>query len=331
MNRLFAIANRQLKPLLVLNLLLLAGLTYAIQTRPTGWQANAKLIVPSPSGSSDVNADQPNVSAQPIGPNLGLMILGALLTAGFSIAALVLLLERCNNPLLSPADDCAADLRLLGRLPLLSKPAQQLQGIEPPELAFQRLAAGITTLQLMRRRILVSSAASGEGKTTAVIGLGRALAALGFRVLLVDGDFYRAGLTRRLQRKTGTLTNAAEMLGAPVAVAPNLDLMPTAPGQSRRAMAFVARGDFDLALALAERSRHYDYLLVDSAPVELTRETPIMGVATENVLLVTRVGVSERGQVYRALDAFSPHRVNLLGLLINQATHHSKPKAHKVY
>ena len=274
--------------------------------------------------------DQPNVSAQPIGPKLSLMILGALFAAGFSSSALVMLLES-RNPLLSPADVFAADLRVLGTVPWLSKPAQQLQGIEPPELAFQRLASGITAMELRRRRVLVSSAASGEGKTTVTIGLGRALAALGFRVLLVDGDFYQAGLTQRLKRKAGALSNTAEILGAPVAVAPNLDLMPTAPGQSRRAMEFVARGDFDTNLALAERAGHYDYLLVDSAPVELTSETPIMGAATENVLLVTRAGFSERDQVYRALEEFSRHRVNLLGLLINEATQNSKPKATQVY
>ena len=270
--------------------------------------------------------DQPNVSAQPIGPKLSLMILGALFAAGFSSTALVLLLES-RNPLLSPADVFAVDLRVLGTVPWLSQPAQQLQGDEPPALAFQRLASGITSMELRRRRLLISSATSSEGKTTATIGLGRALAALGFRVLLVDGDFAQAGLTQRLKCKAGALSNTTEILGAPVAVAPNLDLMPTAPGQSRRAMEFVARGDFNTTLALAERAGHYDYLLVDSAPVELTSETPIMGAATENVLLVTRAGFSERDQVYRALDEFSRHRVTLLGLLINEAAQSSQPKA----
>ncbi len=270
--------------------------------------------------------DQPNVSAQPIGPKLSLMILGALFAAGFSNAALVMLLES-RNPLLSPADVFAAELPVLGTVPWLSMSTQKFQGSEPPELAFQRLASGITAMQLKRQRVLVSSAASGEGKTTTTIGLGRALAALGFRVLLVDGDFYQAGLTQRLKHRAGALGKTAEILGAPVALAPNLDLMPTVPGQSRRAMEFVARGDFDTTLALAERSGHYDYLLVDSAPVELTSETPIMGAATENVLLVTRAGFSERDQVYRALDEFSRHRVHLLGLLINEATQSSKAKA----
>lgn len=274
--------------------------------------------------------DQPNVSAEPLGPKLSLMVLGALFAAGFSSVALVLLLES-RNPLLTPADVFATDLQVLGMVPLLSSEAQQLQGLEPPALAFQRLASGITALAFNRRRILVSSAASGEGKTTVTIGLGRALAALGFRVLLVDGDFQKAGLTQRLKHKTGPLSNTTEMLGAPLAVAPNLDLMPTAPGQSRRAMEFIARGDFATNLALAERAGAYDYLLVDSAPLELTSETPLMGAATENVLLVTRAGFSERDQVYRALAEFSRHRINLLGLLINDANPSRQPKTAQVY
>ena len=275
--------------------------------------------------------DQPNVSAQPIGPKLSLMIVGAMFASAFSSVALVLLLES-RNPLLSPADVFAADLPVLGTVPQLSRQDLQLKGLQPPDLAFRRLASGLTAMNLQRKRILVSSAASGEGKTTVTIGLGRALAALGFRVLLVDGDFYQASLSKRLKLKTGALGNTAEILGAPVTVAPNLDLMPTVPGQSRRSMEFVARGDFDTTLSLAERSGQYDYLLVDSAPVVLTSETPIMAAATENVLLVTRAGCSERDQVYRTLQEFARHRVNLLGLLINGDTFSSsKPKAGQVY
>lgn len=262
--------------------------------------------------------DQPNVSAQPVGPKLSLMVVGALLASGFGSLALVLLLES-RNPLLSPADVLAADLPVLGAVPLLSARSQQLIGHLAPDLAFQRLASAISMMQLSSRRILISSAAASEGKTTVIIGLGRALASLGFRVLLVDGDFYQAGLTLQLKETTGARSQTDEVLGAPINLATNLDLMPTAPGQQGRAMAFVARGEFATLLKLVETSGHYDYVLVDSAPVELTSETPLMGVATENVLLVARAGFSERDQVYRTLQIFARHRVRLLGLLINQA------------
>ena len=275
---------------------------------------------------------QPTVLAQPIGPKLSLMILGALFTAGFSLVALVMLLLEIRNPLPSPVNvlssDSASGRRGLGTVPRFSI---SLQGNESLELAFQRLASGITGLRLKRRRILVSSATSGEGKTTALIGLGLALAALGFRVLLVDGDFYQAGLTQRLKRQLRVRSSRAEMLGAPVAVAPNLDLMPTTPGQSRRAMEFVARGDFETTLALAEGAGKYDYLLVDSAPMERTRETPMMGAATENVLWVTRAGFNQQDQIERAMGEFSRYRVNLLGLLVTATTQNSKPKPTQVY
>lgn len=266
--------------------------------------------------------DQPNVSAQPLGPKLSFMVLGALLASALGSLALVLLLES-RNPLLSPADVFAADLPVLGAVPLLTTEAQLLQSLQPPHLAFQRLASAISMMELSRRRILISSAMGGEGKTAVTVGLGRALAALGFRVLLVDGDFSQAGLTRQLQDSAGALSQTSQVLGAPVAIAPNLDLMPTAPGQAN-AMAFLARGDFDAMLGLAERAGHYDYLLVDSAPMALSGETSLMGTATENVMLVARAGFSERDQVYRTLEEFARHRVRLLGLILNQAT---DPKA----
>lgn len=262
--------------------------------------------------------DQPDVSAQPVGPKLSLMLLGALLASGFGSVALLLLLES-RNPLLSPADVLAANLPVLGAVPMLSARSQQLIGHLAPDLAFQRLASAISMMDLAHKRILVSSAAASEGKTTVTIGLGRALAALGFRVLLVDGDFYQAGMTLQLKATVGPRSQTHEILGAPVNLATGLDLMPTAPGQQGRAMEFVARGEFATTLNLVETAGRYDYILVDSAPVELTSETPLMGAVTENVLLVARAGFSERDQVYRTLQVFARHRVRLLGLLINQA------------
>lgn len=263
----------------------------------------------------------PQLVAEPIGPKLGLMVLGVLFMAGGGSTALALLPERRRSQS-GLADEPKLNLPVLGTVPWLSAPGSRQRRSDARKFAFQRLAAGITAMNLQRRRLLVSSAVSREGKTTATIGLGLALAALGFRVLLVDGDFAQAGLTQRLQRKIATVNTTTEMLGAPVSMAPNLDLMPTAPGRSRQAMNFIASGKFEAQLDWAERVGRYDYLLVDTAPVELTNETSMMGTVAPNVLLVTRSGVSQRDQVYQALAEFSQHRVHLLGLLIHETTPH---------
>ena len=47
-------------------------------------------------------------------------------------------------------------------------------------------------MSLDNRRLMVSSSTFGEGKTTVTLGLAMALIDLGFRVLIVDGDFRRA-------------------------------------------------------------------------------------------------------------------------------------------
>ena len=112
---------------------------------------------------------------------------------------------------------------------------------------------------------VITSGKGGVGKSTAAVGLGRALAARGRRVLLVDCD---AGL-RSLDRMTGTeeslVFDSSDVVYGRCAPAqaiypccPGLDLLP-AP----------ASGDNLIRPAVMERlvpllKRYYDYVLLDS-------------------------------------------------------------------
>jgi Mrp family chromosome partitioning ATPase len=64
----------------------------------------------------------------------------------------------------------------------------------------------------------------GEGKTTVTLGLARALVDLGFRVLMVDGDFLQAELTHKLG-----YTKELNSTPTPISIEPNLNLLPAIP------------------------------------------------------------------------------------------------------
>ncbi|MEW6495184.1 MAG: exopolysaccharide biosynthesis protein, partial [Cyanobacteriota bacterium] len=145
-----------------------------------------------------------------------------------------------------------------------------------------------------------------------------ALADLGFRVLIVDGDFRRAELSQRLGYEQELVP-----VGRPVQLQPSLDLVPTVPKQGK-IVELVTRGRFEQSLAAAQSTNEYDYVLVDSAPVSLTSETALMATVIPNVLLVVRPGMSKRNSVNDALDQLAQHNAKILGLVINGVETQSK-------
>lgn len=234
----------------------------------------------------------------------------------------MLLLEG-RNPLLSPKDLQANRFPIVVRIPRLKHSGVGLNLGTETEVEFQRLASAISLQPLKDHRLLVTSAIMGEGKTTVALGLATALGDLGFRVLLVDGDFRQANLSRRLG--VTQEPSAAEPI---VRIQPGLDLIPTLPKQGK-IVELVRRGQFEESITAAQSAHRYDYVLVDSAPVSLTSETALMAARIPTVLFVVRPGTSNRNSVNDALDQLAQHNAQLLGLVVNGVEVNSKPYTYR--
>jgi len=256
--------------------------------------------------------DQPSVDLKPTSPKNSLIVLGGLLASIFGSAALVSFLES-RNTLVKPKDIQAMEAPVLVRIPHLKQAERVLIRNGATEIEFQRLASAVSLMQLSNRRLLVTSSAAGEGKTTIAMGLATALAELGFRVLLVDGDFHKAELSRRLGH---SLPERSEALPVAVRISPRLDLLPAASGSSNVAE-FVAQGRFEKYLSEVQARSHYDYVVVDSAPVGATSEAALMAKSISNVLLVIRLGISDRPMVQETLEQLDRHAAQVIGLAVN--------------
>jgi Mrp family chromosome partitioning ATPase len=271
----------------------------------------------------------PTPDPKPVEPNITLIQLNAFLAAVAGSIAFIILLEK-RNPLLNAKDlnsygfpviGCIHDFKYFGRswknsefcFNLVSQPNTQI------ELDFQRLASAVSLQPLENRRLLVTSAIPGEGKTTVTFGLAKALVDLGFRVLMVDADFYKSELTNSL----ACLTQEA-VPEKPIQVLSNLYLQTTWPKQNNTA-ALVKQGQFEQNLGMAELANEYDYIIIDSAPVSLTSETALMAATISNVLYVVRPNISERNSVYSSFEQLHRHNAKILGLVINGVETYSQP------
>jgi Mrp family chromosome partitioning ATPase len=86
-----------------------------------------------------------------------------------------------------------------------------------------------------------------------------------------------------------------------------------------KAIKFLARGQFEQHLNTIQAKGGYDYVIVDSAPVGLTSETALMAKAIRNVLLVVRLGISDRPMVQETVEQLIRHDSEIIGLAVNGA------------
>lgn len=275
--------------------------------------------------------EPPKSNPNPVSPDKILIKLNALLASIVGSTALIMLLEK-RNPLLQSYDLNFFDFQIIGCIRQLKYFGRSLQKSEPLlnlifhpnndiEVDFQRLASTISLKPIENRRLLVTSAIAGEGKSTVTVGLAKALVDLGFRVLMVDADFYKAELTKTLCSDTliqliRQSRNSSQEADNPIEIIPNLFLQ-TTESQSANTAALIKQGGFEQNISLVELKNNYDYIIVDSAPVSLTSETALMAGAISHVLFVVRPNISERNSVYSSFELLRQHYAQILGLVVN--------------
>ncbi|MGB3652147.1 MAG: AAA family ATPase [Rivularia sp. (in: cyanobacteria)] len=256
--------------------------------------------------------DSPLLNTKPVGPKLRLMLLGALLASGFGSAAIVLFLEN-RNPLLSPKDLKETNIPVLASIPYIKHMNGKLNRELGGEIEFQRLASAVSLMQLDSGRLMISSATTGEGKTTTTLGLAYALINLGFKVLLVDGDFRRAELSQSLGYQPQTSLDLRFIHNK---VRPNLDLLSVNIAEDKISE-FVARGEFERHLNYVQSNGNYDYVLVDSSPVTLTPEAALIAKVISQVLFVVRSTSSHRNYFCDSIEQLTRHKALIAGLVVN--------------
>lgn len=169
--------------------------------------------------------------------------------------------------------------------------------------------------------LLVTSATSGEGKSTLAAHLAQVLAQHTARTLLIDCDLRRADLAQRvgLRSEIGlsnvlTGTTSLEKALQPVPSVPGLDFLTSGPSPStRKAMLLGSTAMSDL-IKLA-RGR-YDFIVLNCSPVLGLSDVLNLGRLADAVLLVVRSRTATRGAIRRSLQILSEAKLPVLGTVL---------------
>jgi len=184
------------------------------------------------------------------------------------------------------------------------------------------------------RSIVLTSAESGEGKTTLSVHLAIANAARGKKTLLVDSDLRRPSIHARFgltpQEGLSNVLNgtlAWQDAVIPVDGRPNLSLLPSGPGSHRAADLIGPR----LSELLDEFAKVYDLVILDSPPLLGFAECLQMATAADGVIIIARAAKTKRKDISAVVSTLKRLRANVIGVVLNQVTNDTSSTGYSYY
>jgi capsular exopolysaccharide synthesis family protein len=236
---------------------------------------------------------------------------------------------ECRARRVQSCDEVAHGLgmRIIGSVPALTKAAQQPIGEdESYEHELLESIDAIRTLLLRdarledTRAIMVTSAVSGEAKTTLASHLATSLARAGRRTLLMDCDLRRPAAHQLFELPLAP--GFSEVLMNEIHVAEAIrsttvdGLWLMSAGQwDRQVMQALARGGGEEIFA--KLRNEYDFIIVDSHPVLPATDSLLIGQHVDAVLISLLRDVSQMPRVQTAGERLHALGIRILGAVVN--------------
>jgi capsular exopolysaccharide synthesis family protein len=166
----------------------------------------------------------------------------------------------------------------------------------------------------------VTSASSGDGKTSLTLALGLSFAASGQRTLLIDADLVGAGLTARLNMNgpegiLDAVTTRDLMRYVKDTDVADLAMLPAGNAQLSHAGIFSPAA---MKRLINEAKKHYEVILFDTGPVLGSIEATPVCSATDGVILTVARG-QQRPLVEKALQHLRDIGGRISGVVFNRA------------
>lgn len=173
--------------------------------------------------------------------------------------------------------------------------------------------------------VQVTNSLPGEGKTTTATNLAVVLVQAGHRVALVDADLRRP----RVHEVFGVPSKPGVtdmLLGAMPKVSVNNVNIGNGDSLSVYTAGDVPSNPSEMLSGrrmrtlLKKMGEHYDYVVVDSAPVLPVTDSIALSGAVDGVIVVSHAGRVTSGEVTEALERLDRVSAPVIGLVLNQAS-----------
>ena len=171
---------------------------------------------------------------------------------------------------------------------------------------------------------LVTSSVSGEGKSMLSTNLAIVHAQRGKSVLLIDGDLRTPVLHQRLNLESdyglssllfeGNIDGVGSATQIPFPGIPGLAVLPAGPVPGYPAELLASDGMAELVRICR---RHYDYIIIDGAPILPVTDSALLSRYADFTLVVARHNVTDRRSLERTCQILRSQGVRQIGMVLN--------------
>ncbi|PTL37373.1 CpsD/CapB family tyrosine-protein kinase [Alkalicoccus saliphilus] len=171
------------------------------------------------------------------------------------------------------------------------------------------------------RKIVVTSTAPSEGKSTTAANVATMLSQQDKRVLLIDADLRKptthytftlenhVGLTTMLIHQT-KLDRTAQKTAVPY-----LDVLTSGPIPPKPAELL---GSERMDWLLETAQEEYDYVVMDTPPILAVTDAQVLSTKSDGVILVAGSGSTKQDDAVKAKELLTNVSANILGVVLNK-------------
>ncbi|RYY55553.1 MAG: polysaccharide biosynthesis tyrosine autokinase [Chitinophagaceae bacterium] len=271
--------------------------------------------------------DKAQSTGLPVSPKKKVVYLGAMIAAILAAMGIVLAKESLNRKIMFRSEiEKLTSLPIIGEITTeTSRDPVVIHEDKRTFIASQfrklRSSLGYIGINTTRKRILVTSAISGEGKSFVATNLAISLALTGKKVILLDFDLNNPSINNKLNIEaapgiTDFLRGEKEIneLVLPTDIDPNLFLLPTGPLPKNPSELIMNGAAEDL---LNQLDALFDYIVIDTAPVGPVTDAYTLSPFTDATLYVIRHKYTPKVFVERLDEENKIHHLHNAAIVFN--------------
>lgn len=185
-----------------------------------------------------------------------------------------------------------------------------------------------------KKIVLISSPDPNTGKSTTTANLAVTMAQTGSRVLVIDADLRRPTLHRvfHVNKSEGLTRYLINMCTweecVKKDVAPNVDLIASGPIPPNPSELLGSARMVNLLNLAAEQ---YDYIFIDTPPVNVVTDGLVLAARAAGVILLSRYNSTTYDELQEAIDSIKKVHGNLLGVIINDYKYSAAERQQSYY
>jgi len=267
--------------------------------------------------------------ATPISPNIKQITIMFYLLSFATIYTLLIYFEFNRNSVVEPSNLEALNIPILATLPSVKKldKGYHLSQIFMEDVNSE-FAESIRTLRTLliakfnkNRSILLTSTYSGEGKTTIALNTSLAFSKIG-KVLLIETDIRRPSVLSVISKDDSKKPGFSDLIQGTTEFS---NTIVNFPGSGIDLLTSGTRRsdltDLTTPMQLKEFFDHlktmYDYIILDTPPIQPVTDTLFISQATDHNIIITRSKFTKLAGVKSAVKKLKNVNVNVDGLIFN--------------